>query len=168
MTLLHILLVAVGLANAAWAASPWPPSARAQAAAIVARMTVDELMNLTAAMQMSPYQGTIPAQPQNGIPHIGNHDGPQGVAGGFHDVTAFPTAASVASTFDPALARAFGAANGLEHKIKGANVMLGPGVNLARIPWCGRNFEVRTRPTAHSHRGGAGRRRSCAVLMRGQ
>jgi len=28
----------------------------------------------------------------------------------------------------------FGAAMGLEQKIKGTNIMLGPGVNLARVP----------------------------------
>ena len=35
----------------------------------------------------------------------------------------------------------FGAAMGAEQKIKGTNVMLGPGINLARTPMCGRNFE---------------------------
>lgn len=32
-------------------------------------------------------------------------------------------------------------AMGLEQRTKGTNVMLGPGVNLARVPWGGRNFE---------------------------
>jgi beta-glucosidase len=36
---------------------------------------------------------------------------------------------------------AWGAAMGAEQKTKGTNVMLGPGINLARTPWCGRNFE---------------------------
>ena len=123
------------------ASSPWPPTFRQQAEAIVANLSLTDLFNLTAAMQMSPYQGTIPAQPQNGLPHLGNHDGPQGVAGGFTRVTAFPSANSIANTWDPALAAAFGAANGAEHKIKGANVLLAPGVNIARIPMCGRLFE---------------------------
>jgi len=35
----------------------------------------------------------------------------------------------------------YGAAMGREQWLKGTNVMLGPGVNLARVPWCGRNFE---------------------------
>jgi len=141
LTLLFALLFALALTAATHAASPWPSSARAQAEALVSRMDFESLINLTAAMQMSPYQGTIPAQPRYGIPHIGNHDGPQGVAGGFHSVTAFPSEASIAMTWDPVLAYAFGAANGLEHKIKGANVLLGPGVNMARVPNCGRLFE---------------------------
>ena len=123
------------------AGSGWPPSARASAEALVSRMTELQLLNLTSALQLAPYQGTIPAAPALGLPHIGNEDGPQGVCGGLTGVTAFPSAITVASTWDAAAARAFGAANGLEHRIKGANVMLGPGVNLARIPWCGRLFE---------------------------
>ena len=47
----------------ALAASPWPPSARQQAESLVARMSLNDLINLTAAEQSSPYQGTIPAQP---------------------------------------------------------------------------------------------------------
>jgi hypothetical protein len=35
----------------------------------------------------------------------------------------------------------YGAAMGREQWLKGTNVMLGPGVNLARVPWNGRNFE---------------------------
>ena len=36
----------------------------------------------------------------------------------------------------------FGRAMGQEQYSKGTNVMLGPGVNLARVPWGGRNFEA--------------------------
>jgi beta-glucosidase len=36
---------------------------------------------------------------------------------------------------------AFGKGMGQEQYAKGTNVMLGPGVNLARVPWGGRNFE---------------------------
>ena len=80
---------------------------------------LDTLCNLTSANQMAPYQGTIAANPKFGIPHIGNHDGPQGVAGGFTSVTALPTSMVIAQTWDVDLAWAFGALNGLEHKIKG-------------------------------------------------
>ena len=36
----------------------------------------------------------------------------------------------------------WGAAMGAEQKLKGTNVMLGPDVNLARVPWSGRVFET--------------------------
>ena len=75
------------------------------------------------------------------IPAIHEHDGPQGVANGNHDVTCWPAALTVVQTWDPALMFAYGAGMGREQYLKGSNVMLGPGVNLARLPWNGRNFE---------------------------
>ena len=68
------------------------------------------------------------------------HDGPQGVANGNRDVTCWPAALTVVQTWDPELMYKFGAAMGREQYLKGSNVMLGPGVNLARLPWNGRNL----------------------------
>ena len=104
-------------------------------------MDLASVLHLTSANQSHPYQGTIDALPAFGIPHLGNQDSPQGVAGGFTQVTALPSEMAVAMSFDPLLAYAYGKANGLEHRLKGANVMLGPAVNMARVPWCGRLFE---------------------------
>jgi len=56
-------------------------------------------------------------------------------------VTAWPSALTVAMSWDRDAMFAWGAAMGAEQKTKGTNVMLGPGINLARTPWCGRNFE---------------------------
>jgi hypothetical protein len=93
----HLLaLTLAGALCSKGTASPWPPSARQRAEALVARMTLDDLANQTAALQMAPYQGTIPAMPQYGIPHIGDEDGPQGVAGGLDNVTSFPSAMTIA------------------------------------------------------------------------
>jgi len=47
----------------------------------------------------------------------------------------------VAATFDRDLARAWGDAMGEEFRGKGSNVQLGPGMNVARVPTNGRNFE---------------------------
>ena len=69
------------------------------------------------------------------------HDGPQGVANGNQDVTCWPSALTAVQTWDVDLMAAYGAAMGLEQYKKGSSVMLGPGVNLARLPWNGRNFE---------------------------
>ena len=44
--------------------------------------------------------------------------------------------------WDPSLMQRWGAAMGAEQKLKGTNVMLGPDVNLARVPWSGRVFET--------------------------
>jgi beta-glucosidase len=55
--------------------------------------------------------------------------------------TAFPTAATTGSTWDPELLEALGVALGKEARALGIDVLLGPGVNIKRSPLCGRNFE---------------------------
>src|SRR5215207_9221018 len=55
--------------------------------------------------------------------------------------TAFPTAATTGSTWDPELLEALGVALGKEARALGVDVLLGPGVNIKRSPLCGRNFE---------------------------
>lgn len=80
------------------------------------------------------------------IPAIHEHDGPQGVANGNKDVTCWPAALTVVQTWDEDMMFTYGAAMGKEQYLKGSNVMLGPGTNLARLPWNGRNFEYRALP----------------------
>ncbi len=55
--------------------------------------------------------------------------------------TAFPPAATVASSWDPANAYRTGSAIADEALFYGINVVLGPGANIKRNPRCGRNFE---------------------------
>ncbi|HZH07815.1 MAG TPA: glycoside hydrolase family 3 C-terminal domain-containing protein, partial [Lautropia sp.] len=55
--------------------------------------------------------------------------------------TALPATLAVASSFNPALARAAGALVGREARLRGFNVLLGGGINLARDVRNGRNFE---------------------------
>jgi beta-glucosidase len=47
----------------------------------------------------------------------------------------------MAQTFDAALVRTFGEAMGKEFAGKGCDVQFGPGLNVGRVPWGGRNFE---------------------------
>ena len=56
-------------------------------------------------------------------------------------VTEFPSSIKIAASFDPELAREWADAIGEEFHAKGANVVLGPGLNVNRIPRNGRNFE---------------------------
>ena len=55
--------------------------------------------------------------------------------------TCFPTAATMANSWDPGLGEELGKAIGEEAAAQGVNVVLGPGLNIKRSPLCGRNFE---------------------------
>ena len=62
-------------------------------------------------------------------------DGPRGTS------TAYPSNLNVGASFDPAVAFYYAKAMSREFRDKGANMLLGPGVNLHRCPLGGRNFE---------------------------
>ncbi len=74
-----------------------------------------------------------------GIPELRMTDGPLGVR--WNKSTAFPAGIAMASTWDTSLINKLGSAIGREVKSKGRDVILGPCVNIARIPMGGRNFE---------------------------
>jgi beta-glucosidase len=88
-----------------------------------------------------PYVFYMAAQPALCIPAMGLEDGPNGVGDGLTGVTQLPAGVSLAATFDPALARQYGAVIGAESRGKGAAVNLGPTVNIDRDPRWGRSFE---------------------------
>lgn len=90
--------------------------------------------------------------PKAGVPSITLSDGPNGVRkqAGTADhlglnpsvpATCFPTAATVACSWDPALGEQLGRAMGEEAAAQEVSVLLGPGLNTKRSPLCGRNFE---------------------------
>ena len=89
--------------------------------------------------------------PRLGIPSLRMSDGPHGLRvqekGGDNGVTgslpatAFPTAATTASSWNTDNLRRMGEAIGEECRYYGVNVLLGPGANIKRNPLCGRNFE---------------------------
>ena len=89
--------------------------------------------------------------PRLGIPPLAMADGPHGlrkqIGSGDNGVsesepaTAFPTAACVASSWNPENAEQIGRAIGEECRYYGVHMLLGPGLNIKRNPLCGRNFE---------------------------
>ena len=78
-----------------------------------------------------------------GIPPIHMNDGPQGFRENMWPgtTTAWPSSLTVAASWDPEATGKWGDGMGKEFFAKGANVQLGPGVCLARVPRNGRNFE---------------------------
>lgn len=87
------------------------------------------------------YTGNVCGNDRLGIPQIKMNDGPQGFRGDAGKSTAWPCSLAIAATFDPAASLAWGKGMGDEFYRKGANVQLGPGICLARVPRNGRNFE---------------------------
>lgn len=88
--------------------------------------------------------------PQYGIPSIVMMDGPTGVRlepdwhdgrGAAHFTTSFPTGLLTSASWDRSVAARVGKAIGEEALDMGADVLLGPGMNLLRNPLNGRNFE---------------------------
>jgi beta-glucosidase len=91
-----------------------------------------------------PYVFYMAAQPSLCMPALGLEDGPLGVGDGLTGVTQMPAGVALAATFDPSLARQWGAVIGQEEWGKGAAVNLGPTVNILRDPRWGRSFEAFT------------------------
>lgn len=78
--------------------------------------------------------------PRLGITRAKMTDGPQGV-GTWGASTAYPCDLMLASSFNRDLAYAYGKALATDCKERGVDILLGPAVNIARAPMCGRNFE---------------------------
>src|SRR6202522_4022519 len=119
---------------------------------LLGRMTVEEKVSLLSG---ADWMDSV-AIPRLGIPSIKMADGPAGIRSWFGPSaltnaadskfpkfasTAFPSGIGVAATWDPATAQAVGQALGQEVRAIGRDMILGPTVNIQRVPLWGRNFE---------------------------
>jgi beta-glucosidase len=169
LVMLLVLILSTGLhaaprqsrrgASRPWMARTSSPERRAELAA--ARMTRAEKLTLvfgyfatdfaprhyTAPPQVrAGSAGYIPGIPRLGIPPQWQTDAgigvaTQGAAPVKRERTALPSNIAIAATWDPALATRGGAMIGDEARRSGFNVMLAGGIDLAREPRNGRNFE---------------------------
>jgi beta-glucosidase len=89
--------------------------------------------------------GYVPGVERLGVPALLMSDASLGIANpGYRagdTATALPAGLALGAAFNPALARAAGRLLGREARVRGLNVMLAGGINLARDPRNGRNFE---------------------------
>lgn len=96
-----------------------------------------------------------------GIPKMAMSDGPHGLrrqaGAGDHlglnaslPATCFPTAATIANSWDESLGEKIGEALAEEAVTMDVNVILGPGLNIKRSPLCGRNFEYFSEDPYHA------------------
>lgn len=114
---------------------------------LLSKLTVEEKAALVSGTDFM-YTNIVP---RLGIPSLHMSDGPHGLRvqteGGDNGVTgslpatAFPTAATVASGWNPENSYRIGRAIGKEAHKYGIHVVLGPGANIKRNPTAGRNFE---------------------------
>jgi beta-glucosidase len=113
---------------------------------IIRQMTLEE----KAALCTGAGPWTTTAIPRLGVPELVVSDGPHGVrhpidaskmGSPSHPATCFPTASSLACTWDVELLHEMGRALAEEALALHVGVLLGPGNNMKRTPLCGRNFE---------------------------
>lgn len=124
-------------------------SVETRAEDLLSRLTLEEKISMLHADS----KFTTAAIPRLGIPRRWLSDGPHGVredvgpdtwanAGHTDDFsTAMPVGICLAATWNPELGFSEGEAIGQEARLRGKDIMLGPGVNILRTPLCGRNFE---------------------------
>ncbi len=78
--------------------------------------------------------------PRLGIPSVWGSDATSGLRC-FKGGTAFPAAIAMAATWNPELIEKVGETLGEEARARGISILLGPGINIYRVPTNGRNFE---------------------------
>lgn len=115
----------------------------------LSRMTMEEKVTILHAQS----KFSSPGVPRLGIPELWCTDGPHGIrpevkwdewdqAGWTNDsCTAYPALTCLAATWDREAAALYGKSIGEEARYREKDVLLGPGVNIYRTPYNGRNFE---------------------------
>jgi beta-glucosidase len=110
---------------------------------LLRRMTLDEKISYLAGAGFSPSEGVIgETQPlaRLGIPKFRMTDATLG-SKLTKGATLFPSYITLAASFNRELSYRYGRAVGEQSRADGYRILLGPGVNLYRVPHCGRNFE---------------------------
>jgi beta-glucosidase len=112
---------------------------------LVRRMTLDEKIQQLHGIRDETHFRFVPPLPRLGIPALQITNGPAGAGpGGTRPqakATALPSPLSLASTWDPELAKLNGSIIGAESRDIGNGLVEAPTINIARVPQNGRTFE---------------------------
>ena len=115
---------------------------------IIKQMTLEEKVEMLHSKTIMSSEGV----PRLGIQDIKYADGPFGIreelGDGFRPLgwtndsaTYFPTGSALAATWSPELAYQYGHGMGVEGRLRGKDVILGPAINIQRLPVGGRTYE---------------------------
>jgi beta-glucosidase len=116
---------------------------------IISKMTIQEKADMLHAKHMFVSAG-VPGQ---GIADIKYADGPFGIREEMQPdnwnplglqtdkATFFPTGSALAATWSPELAYSYGTGMAREARLRGKDMILGPAINIQRIPTGGRTYE---------------------------
>ena len=115
---------------------PDSPAIEAQAHALLSKLTLEQKIELLGGID-GMYTRPMPAID---LPRFKMSDASVGVRT-WGPTTAYASGASLAASWDTELARKVGEALGRDARARSVNFLLGPGVNIARSPLNGRNFE---------------------------
>ncbi|MDE3149624.1 MAG: glycoside hydrolase family 3 protein, partial [Acidobacteriota bacterium] len=124
------------LQAAAQAPVPDSPAIDAKAHALLAKLTIEQKIELLGGID-SMYTHAIPSI---GLPRFKMSDASVGVRT-WGPTTAYAGGVALAASWDTAFARKLGESLGKDARARSVNFLLGPGVNIARSPIAGRNFE---------------------------
>jgi beta-glucosidase len=129
-------MLAVAATSFGQVPAPDSPAIEAQARSLVAKLTLEQKIHLLAGVDEFFTQ----SEPAIGVPRFKMSDGTVGVRT-WGPSTAYPSGVSMAASWDPELTRKVGAGLGKDARAQDVHFLLGPGVNIARSPLDGRNFE---------------------------
>lgn len=120
----------------AQAPRPDSPEIDAKAHAMLSKLTLEQKIELIGGVDSM----FTHAEPSIDLPRLKMSDASVGVRT-WGPTTAYAGGVALAATWDPDFARSLGIALGHDARARGVNFLLGPGVNIARSPVNGRNFE---------------------------
>jgi beta-glucosidase len=120
----------------AQAPEPDSPAIEAQAHALLSKLTLEQKIELLGGIN------SMYTRPMSGVdlPRFKMSDASVGVRT-WGPTTAYASGVSLAASWDIDLARKLGEGLGRDARARNVNFLLGPGVNIARSPMNGRNFE---------------------------